>query len=115
MREIEEIGICPNCDCSLIIYKTSNYKRFVKCEICGHSYPLPKRGRINNSALVCPVREYPVLIIQKGDNKAYFWTDRPCFDCVNEGKCEPINQLKEEFSELEVYGYEKKEQAKQKT
>ncbi|MFO7797523.1 MAG: hypothetical protein ACQERB_12830 [Promethearchaeati archaeon] len=106
MRQIEEIGICPNCDCSLMIYKTSNYKRFVKCEICGHSYPLPKRGHIDNSALICPLRGYPILIVQKRDSKAYFWTDRPCFSCVHMGTCEPVKQLEEEFTELGVYGYD---------
>ena len=105
MRKIEEIGICPNCSCSISIYKTSNYKRFAKCEICGLSYPLPKRGTINNSALVCPQRDFPILIIERKDQKAYFWADAPCFSCVESDRCKPIKELISEFTELKVYGY----------
>ena len=105
MRKIEEIGICPNCSCSISIYKTNNYKRFAKCEICGLSYPLPKRGTINNSALICPRRDFPILIIEKKDQKAYFWADGPCFRCVESDKCKPIKELISEFTELKVYGY----------
>ncbi|MEJ2249640.1 MAG: hypothetical protein P8Y97_08275 [Candidatus Lokiarchaeota archaeon] len=105
MRELEEIGVCPNCDCSLVIYKTRNYKRFVKCEICGLSYPLPKRGSIENSALICPKKQVPILIIEKKDSKAYFWGDKPCFDCIHQDNCEELKKLKLEFKELGVYGY----------
>ena len=105
MRRIEEIGTCTNCDCSLYIYKTNNYKRFVKCEICGFSYPLPKRGTISNSALLCPEKHLPVLIVEKKDQKAYFWADRPCFTCISFDKCPQVGDLITEFKELEVYGY----------
>ena len=105
MKKIEEIGICPNCDCSIYIYKTNNYKRFAKCEICGYSYPLPKRGSISTSAMLCPQKRVPILIVEKKDQKAYFWTDCPCFTCVNVDKCEQIKELIAEFEELKVYGY----------
>ena len=105
MKKVEEIGICPNCDCSIFIYKTNNYKRFAKCEICGFSYPLPKRGSIEISALVCPEKNVPLLIVEKKDQKAYFWADQPCFGCVHVDSCEPIKDLKLEFEELKVYGY----------
>jgi ssDNA-binding Zn-finger/Zn-ribbon topoisomerase 1 len=106
MREIEEIGVCPSCDCSLVLYKTRNYKRFVKCEICGLSYPIPKRGSIENSGLICPAKKVPILIIEKRNNqKAYFWADRPCFDCIHQDTCEELKGLKSEFTELGVYGY----------
>jgi len=105
MRKIEEIGICPNCNCSIFIYKTNNYKRFAKCEICGLSYALPKRGTISNSALVCPTRELPILIVEKKDQKAYFWVDGPCFSCVDVDKCQKISELMKEFGDLKVYGY----------
>ena len=105
MRKIEEIGICPNCNCSISIFKTNNYKRFAKCEICGLSYALPKRGTISNSALVCPTRELPILIVEKKDQKAYFWVDGPCFSCVDVDKCQKINELMKEFGDLKVYGY----------
>ncbi|TFG08624.1 MAG: hypothetical protein EU539_01800 [Promethearchaeota archaeon] len=105
MRKLEEIGICPNCDCSVSIFKTKNYKRFAKCEICGLSYPLPKRGKIANSALICPVRNLPILIIHNKNQKAYFWVDSPCFSCVEVDRCTEINELKKEFVELKVYGY----------
>jgi ssDNA-binding Zn-finger/Zn-ribbon topoisomerase 1 len=105
MKKIEEIGICPNCNCSILIYKTRNYKRFAKCEICGLSYPIPKRGSISNSALICPKSNLPILIIEKKDQKAYFWVDCPCFSCIEFDKCTPVNQLVKEFTELKVYGY----------
>ncbi|MBA7652977.1 hypothetical protein ES703_60817 [subsurface metagenome] len=105
MRKIEEIGICPNCNCSICTFKTNNYKRFAKCEICGLSYALPKRGTINNSALTCPTRELPILIVEKKDQKAYFWVDGPCFSCVDVDKCQPVKELIKEFTDLKVYGY----------
>jgi len=105
MRKIEEIGICPNCSCSISTFKTNNYKRFAKCEICGLSYALPKRGTISNSALICPARELPILIVEKKDQKAYFWVDGPCFSCVDVDKCQPVKELIKEFSDLKVYGY----------
>ena len=105
MRKIDEIGICPNCDCTLSSYKTQNYKRFVRCEICGLSYALPKRGSISNSGLICQRHSFPILIIERKDQKAYFWTDQPCFSCVKYDKCEQIKQLIDEFTGLKVYGY----------
>ena len=105
MRKIEEIGTCPNCDCSVYIYKTNNYKRFAKCEICGLSYALPKRGSISNSALLCPTKRLPILIVEKKDQKAYFWVDSPCFNCIAFDRCEYVGDLITEFKELEVYGY----------
>ena len=30
MRKIDEIGICPNCECTISIYKTQNYKSTLK-------------------------------------------------------------------------------------
>jgi primosomal protein N' len=105
MRKIEEIGICPQCNCSISIFKTNNYKRFAKCEVCGMSYALPKRGSISNSAIICPRSELPVLIVDKKNHKAYFWTDQPCFSCVKYDKCKIIRELISEFTELKVYGY----------
>ncbi len=105
MRKIEEIGTCPNCGCSIYSFKTNNYKRFAKCEICGFSYALPKRGSISNSALLCPERGVPILIIEKKDQKAYFWTDGPCFNCVRSDNCINVKDLIIEFKELKVYGY----------
>ena len=105
MRKLDEIGECPQCQCSISIYKTNNYKRFAKCEICGLSYALPKRGSLSNSALICPRNNFPILIIEKRDHKAYFWTDQPCFNCIKYDKCETIKDLIAEFEELEVYRY----------
>ncbi|MFX0019414.1 MAG: hypothetical protein ACFFDL_05505 [Promethearchaeota archaeon] len=105
MKKLEEIGICPKCKCSLTMYKTSNYKRFVKCEICKISYPLPKKGKISNSALNCPRNNFPILIIERPHQSAYFWTDKPCFSCIDYDRCVIIHGLKSEFKELEVYGY----------
>jgi hypothetical protein len=105
MRKLSEIGTCPNCQCSITIFKTRNYKRFAKCEICGTSYPLPKRGKIHNSALICPLHGYPILIIEQNNTPAYFWADRPCFSCTKYDGCQPIKELISEFTELKVYGY----------
>ena len=107
MRKVEEIGTCPNCECSIIMFKTNSYKRFAKCEICGLSYALPKRGSIQYSALKCPESLLPILIIDRKDQKAYFWTDKPCFSCVQYDKCVLIRDLIKEFEEMEVYGYKK--------
>ena len=105
MKQLEEIGTCPACEFSLIMYKTSNYKRFVKCDSCGMSYPVPKRGKISNSALTCPKGGFPVLIISRPNQKSYFWADQPCFNCIQYDKCEAIKMLISEFEELGVNGY----------
>lgn len=105
MKKLEEIGICPKCNCSLIMYKTSNYKRFVKCDICNTSYPLPKRGKISISALECPKNQFPLLIVERPHQPAYFWADQPCFSCIEFDRCPVIKELKSEFTELKVYGY----------
>lgn len=105
MRKLEELGECPECGDQLIMFKTSSYKRFAKCESFKNSYPLPKRGNIHNSMLCCPVKGYPILIVQKSNSKAYFWADKPCFNCFNSDKCEQVQSLIQEFEELEVYGY----------
>ena len=102
----DEIGICPNCESSLVMYKTNNYKRFIRCEICGVSYPLPKRGKLSNSALICPLGEFPVFIVERQNNMpAYFWSDQPCFSCIKFDSCSIIKELVAEFKELSVYGY----------
>jgi hypothetical protein len=105
MRKLDEIGICPQCQCSLSMYKTINYKRFAKCEICEMSYALPRRGKINSSALECPRNKLPILIIELPHQSAYFWTDQPCFTCIDFDRCATIKELKSEFKELKVYGY----------
>lgn len=105
MRKIEEIGTCPQCECSIYIFKTNNYKRFAKCETCGLSYALPKRGSISNSVLLCPTKKLPILIIEKNDQKAYFWAEGPCFTCFAFDRCVPVTDLINEFKDLEVYGY----------
>jgi ssDNA-binding Zn-finger/Zn-ribbon topoisomerase 1 len=105
MKKLEEIGECVKCQCSLSIFKTNNYKRFVKCEACGLSYPLPKRGTLSISALNCPKSGFPVLIVSRRDEKAYFWADQPCFSCIAYDSCEVVRSLITEFTELEVYGY----------
>ncbi|MBD3253787.1 MAG: hypothetical protein GF383_01775 [Candidatus Lokiarchaeota archaeon] len=57
--------------------------------------------------MLCPKTELPILIVEKnGNSKAYFWTERPCFTCPEFGRCEPIQELIDEFTDLEVYGYE---------
>lgn len=105
MRKIEEIGTCPQCGCSISMFKTNNYKRFAKCEVCGMSYSLPKRGKISNSGLICNREKVPILIVEKPDQKAYFWADKPCFTCIDTDKCERTRELTTEFKDLQVYGY----------
>lgn len=104
-KVIEEIGSCPKCGCAIVAYKTSNYKRFAKCESCGASYSLPKSGKLSNSAELCPKSGVPVLIVEKAHQPAYFWADCPCFACVGFDKCAKIKELTQEFKELKVYGY----------
>ena len=107
MRKIKEVECCPSCGSSLIIWKTNNYKRFIECEnkTCGVSYSLPKRGKLSNSAMRCPEKGFPILIVEKTDQKVYFWADQPCFTCVKFDKCGVVHELENEFKELEVYGY----------
>ena len=105
MKQLDEIGTCPKCDFPIYIYKTNQYKRFAKCEGCGTSYPLPKRGILSISALECPLRKFPILIVSKEGQKSYFWADQPCFNCLDREKCQPVNLLVKEFTELEVNGY----------
>ncbi|MFX1419602.1 MAG: hypothetical protein ACFE9N_11840 [Promethearchaeota archaeon] len=69
------------------------------------SYALPKRGTISNSALICPKNSLPLLIIDRKNQQAYFWTDQPCFSCVQYDKCERVKDIISEFKELKVYGY----------
>ncbi len=105
MRQLDEIGTCPQCDGSLMIFKTKNYKRYVKCDNCGLSYALPKRGNLSNSALLCPRSGIPILIVDRPNQKAYFWSDQPCFTCIQYDKCPVTAELIVEFEELEVHGY----------
>ncbi len=105
MKQLEEIGICPQCECSLFVYKTNNYKRFVKCEICGYSFALPKKGKISNSNMICEKKNLFLLIVSRPKQKSYFWTDSPCFSCSQQDSCKPLNALRQEFKENQVYGY----------
>ena len=105
MKKLKEIGICPNCDCTISLFKTNNYKRFVKCEICDFSYAVPKQGIISNSQLLCPKQKVPILIIERKNQQPYFWADQPCFQCVSADNCEKIKDLISEFKDLKVYGY----------
>lgn len=100
-----EMGQCPKCQCSLLMHKTSTYKRYIKCDGCGISYPMPKKGKVNNSALECPKTGFPVFYIERDSQKAYFWADQPCFSCIQFDKCSVIKDLISEFKELSVYGY----------
>ncbi len=88
-----------------MMYKTNNYKRFVKCDACGVSYPIPKKGKISNSALECPKGSFPLLIVERANQPAYFWSDQPCFTCIDFDKCSKVKILVSEFKELQVYGY----------
>ena len=105
MRKINEIGYCPTCKGELSVYKTKNCKRFVKCELCGSSYALPKRGTLSNSALECPKSGFPIIIVDQKNQPAYFWSDQPCFNCTKYDSCQPVKDLLLEFKELKVYGY----------
>jgi ssDNA-binding Zn-finger/Zn-ribbon topoisomerase 1 len=105
MKKLIEIGKCPKCGGSLEMYKASNYKRFVKCGECDIFYSLPKQGKLSNSALECPKINFPLLIVERESQPAYFWSDQPCFSCINFDKCMVIKFLVNEFKELKVYGY----------
>ncbi|MFX1375180.1 MAG: hypothetical protein ACFFA0_05155 [Promethearchaeota archaeon] len=105
MRKIKEIGTCFNCNISFTMFKTNKYKRFVKYEICGMSYALPKQGSISISTIKCPRSNIPILIVEKNQQKTYIWMYQPCFNCIKSEKCEIIKELIPGFKELEVYGY----------
>ena len=112
MRELKEIGECPKCGCSIIMFKTNQYKRFAKCEECGYSYPLPKRGTISNTGELCELSKVPLMVIENAKNSrnkngSYFWAHQPCFNCMNLDKCEIIKELEEEFKEFEEFGFAK--------
>ena len=107
------------------MYKTKQYKRYAKCDNpdCpgvngnngGLSFPLPKRGRIIPTALLCPITLSPILTVAKSTHskrmhKAYWWTAKgPCFTCKYfQSKalpCKPIKELKVEFATDELYGW----------
>ncbi len=113
MRMLKEIGECPECGCSLMIYKTKNtYRRFGKCENveCDISYGLPKAGSIETSGLKCPKTKFPVLIIRavgRNKHRPYSWGKTPCFDCTQFDKCNVVKDLVQEFKEeeKEVYNH----------
>lgn len=108
MRKIIFIGECPKCGTDeLNLYKTKAYKRFVKCEseTCKFSYAVPKAGKIENTTLLCPNTKVPILLVLKKDKTSYFWTDRPCFTCIDYTQCSEVNCLINEFKELKVNGY----------
>jgi len=105
MKKISELGICPHCGSDINAYKTKSHKRFAKCGGCNISYPLPTRGTMINSALECPIKKFPIIIIDVKDRQAYFWAEGPCFNCKVFEHCERIQELKNEFTELKVYGY----------
>ena len=105
MRVLFEIGECP-CGLSIMAFKTSNHKRFAKCEDCGFFYSLPKAGSIEHSGLKCPKTNIPVLIIKPSNHsrikkKAYLWAEGPCFTCTEQDKCEVHKDMLEEFIENE--------------
>ena len=60
---------------------------------------------ICNSALECPKSSFPLLIVESTNQPAYFWSDQPCFTCIDFDKCSNVEILVWEFKELLVYGY----------
>ncbi|TXT65415.1 MAG: hypothetical protein BAJALOKI1v1_430006 [Promethearchaeota archaeon] len=91
-QQRSELGECPNCNCTLLLHDKEK-ERYVKCEICGHAYNLPKQGAIKNTNLICPLREYPILIIKEKNSKEYLWTDRACVNCESYETCKTIKSI----------------------
>lgn len=111
-RKTPVFGICPKCNFGELeqLKSKNSYGRYIKCdnEECGKSYPIPKAGIIEYTALKCPVSKYPILMVTKnGSKKPYFWVDKPHFTCKEfvKGNCQPIKDLEKEFIELGVNGY----------
>ncbi|MHA1821292.1 MAG: hypothetical protein ACTSU2_13065 [Promethearchaeota archaeon] len=100
MYALKSVGECPRCGDDLILYRTQNRKRLVKCDNpeCGLIYGIPKAGKIEATFEKCPETHLPILFIQKkNSDHFYFWTDGPCFNCRKGNSCKPLMELREEY------------------
>jgi len=92
LNQLQKIGICPYCDCSLILYESKDNSRYIKCEICGHAYNIPTRGEIIPLSFKCPLYGYPLIIIRTNESTQYY-SDRICSKCPEYKTCEVIHNL----------------------
>ena len=108
----KNIGECPVCGDELYIFKTKSYKRLIKCinEECDPAtiYPVPQRGKLECTGLICPKHHLPILAVvpnvklhtgkyQQQRKKTYFWTKGPCFTCKQQSKCAQLLELQDEY------------------
>ena len=109
---VSVIGTCPHCGDDLAVFKTNQYKRFVKClndECVDSAYPLPRKGSFEVSGEICPKTHLPVLAFvpqtpragTKGTyrKKTYFWAKGPCFACFDRSHCAVWQELNEDYND----------------
>jgi ssDNA-binding Zn-finger/Zn-ribbon topoisomerase 1 len=105
MKEIGTAGTCPKCNEELIMFRSNQGGRFIKCsnEDCKESYPIPRAGTIEYMGITCPSiqsqqSQYPILMVKKKNAKPYFWVKSPCFGCSKGSSCTSLLELREEFN-----------------
>ncbi|MGC8660932.1 MAG: DNA topoisomerase I [Nitrososphaeria archaeon] len=61
-EKIANFGKCPVCSVgSLIFHRSVNGKRFLRCDKCGASAPMPSRGLITPTKTVCKFCGWPLM------------------------------------------------------
>lgn len=93
VKQLQKIGICPNCDCSLFIYEDENNERYIKCEICGHAYNIPQKGEIYATKFYCPIYSYPIVAIKSNEKTQFFYSNKRCLECEEYDECIAMDQL----------------------
>lgn len=112
MNIAQSLGECPICGDEIVLIKTNSLNRMAKClnDNCPKkfSYPLPKKGHIENTGSICPKTSVPVIVItpqlrvntgriKAETEKSYCWAQVPCFSCKEFRRC-PVNlDLLEEY------------------
>ena len=100
MKKIREVGDCPKCGDSLILYSGNTGSRFVLCnnKECNLSYPIPHSGIVEATGAVCPQLNLPVLFVNRPSHKSkYCWVREPCFACRKASSCREYQELVDEY------------------
>lgn len=111
MKNLQQtIGECPACGDELYVFRTYTRKRCAKCinPDCDYGIPLPARGSIEETGLLCPKEKMQILAIiphlrlkggryQAQESKIYFWVNRPCFACPQRNQCKPWKEVSEDY------------------
>ena len=114
------VADCPKCGEELYLFITDSKKRYIKCLGCGFSYPIPRKGKVEFTAMDCPLDNTPIIAIMKyirvpgssgtwmhggikmdeyilDKEHSYFYTTRPCYSCPKFDVCEPLQELRDEY------------------